>query len=472
MLFCYFYFLIISKYTLLYFIELNVSLFTIFLKQFFPIQANMSNIQHLLDFRIIDFEIDKLISSNQSDNFDCILVLELSDLEPITFNFKNLPFNSSSNGMMCIIPNEEMIDFTSGPIYVSIFVPFIGEGYKCIARSKLDYINKLEDSHFLNVFIDKPSISVRTAKVIKQGLLNFDLVNGTGVSTKNGNLTIFLRLIQLREPKERFIEHLSALHLNNPLNSVDSKSSYDDSVLLGSVSPNNEYNDLSNSIIDIKESLKSIKSKINKRLDGPVRHIIETDLQNKHNKEIDLLKTSIDTFRSSIDTSNMILNGPRWRNPNDINIKSSINSSFYLDNQPDKSNFKVKNFNIEKNKNQITYMDEKFSKKDHENDVNKNKVKIGNNLKETETTSEKYKIGKIDKNKITNPKTKNKLKSKDRYVGLGNYKPSKETVFDKALSSLNKNRIKGVNILLKSNEAAELGIDYISNYDINNQSTK
>ena len=99
-------------------------------------------------------------------------------------------------------------------------------------------------------------------------------------------------------------------------------------------------------------------------------------------------------------------------------------------------------------------------------------MKIGNNLKETETTSEKYKIGKIDKNKITNPKTKNKLKSKDRYVGLGNHKPSKETVFDKALSSLNKNRIKGVNILLKSNEAAELGIDYISNYDINNQSTK
>jgi hypothetical protein len=424
----------------------------------------MSNIQHLLDFRIIDFEIDKFISSNHSDNFDCILVLELSDLEPITFNFKNLPFNSSSNGMMCIIPNEEMIDFTSGPIYVSIFVPFIGEGYKCIARSNLDYINKLEDSHFLNVFIDKPSMSVRSAKVIKQGLLNFDLVNGTGVSTKNGNLTIFLRLIQLREPKERFIEHRSALYLKNDLTSVDAKVSYDDSVLLGSVSPNNEYDDLSNSIIDIKESLKSLKSKINKRLDGSVRHIIETDLRNKYHKEIDILKASIDTFRSSIDTSNMIINGPRWRNPNDINIKSSIGSltSIYLDSQQDKSNSKVKNINIEKNKNHITYIDENFStylpirKKDHENDINKNKAKLGNNFKEKETTTEKYKIYKIDKNKSTNPKTKNKLKSKDRYLGgLVNYKsPSRETVFDKALSSLNRNRIKGVNILLKSNEAA------------------
>ena len=265
-------------------------------------------------------------------------------------------------------------------VSVAIISPLETSGYQCVAKGSLSDLPTLTDEQLweLNKGFDRPSISIRSAEVVDQSLLDIHLVHGKGVTSKAGSLQLLVRIIQIKPPP---VEPNLQYFYNPPLTpEVRRESSPASPTACNSETPEPyslmEGLNLYQGPTEVERaSVQSSKGKVTRMPeDKTLPSYIETDPDTGFEHERRLRSSLRSSVNTSLGVSLDIHGGIRWRNPNDIEWKPPVPQNVQYrtyDNSKDEHNFRpfASRQNVDYNKRNVRNLSSTAPK----NNVNRKK---------------------------------------------------------------------------------------------------
>ena len=229
---------------------------------------------------------------------------------------------------------------------VAIMTPLQLTGYQCVAKGSVKELPSMTHGQLweLNKGFDRPSISLRYAKVVEQSLVDIDLVHGAGVTSRAGNMQLLVRIVQIKAPPVEpqiafeFVPHPQSL--SKALTKTSPTQTFE---ALGQDELMEGLHRSQGAEEQVRASLRSLKGKVTRMSsDMKLPSYIETDPHTGLEREKHLRSSLRSSANTSLGVSLDIHGGIRWRNPNDIEWKPPIPDSVLYrtyDNSKDEHNF-------------------------------------------------------------------------------------------------------------------------------------